>query len=121
MIVESISILVILFLMLVIFLREHRYEYARTSGILMILPGSYLVSYFIGFAVYRLLGTAPRANILLIGIIIGLIAACMLVGLMVYHIRKPKLKLAYACTNGLFLLILGILMLFDTLQRSLSF
>lgn len=119
MIVESVAILVILFLMLMIFLREQRYEYARTAGILMILPGSYLVSYAIGFSVYRLIGSAPRANILLIGIIIGLIAACILVGLMIYHIRKPKLKLAYACTNGLFLLILGVMMLFDTLQKSL--
>lgn len=117
MIVESISILIIIMLILVIFVRERRYEYAKTAGILMILPGAYVLSFFSSLAIHRIFNNNSIV-IILTGIVIGLIIAGMLIGLMAYHIKKPKLRAVYISTNGAFILIVGMIMLFDTVNRT---
>ena len=117
MVVESISISVIIFLILLIFIREKRLEYAKTAGILLILPGSYLISFFISFAFNRFFDL-NRNDIVLIGSIIGLIASCLLIGFIAYKIKKNNLRLLYCLTNGVFILVLGLIMIFDTISRN---
>lgn len=116
MIVESFAMSVIILLILFIFVREKRFEYAKTAGILLILPGSYLVGIFASIGFYKLF-SINRNYVVLLGTIMGLIASCLLIGLMAYHIKKSNLKLAYIFINGIFILVIGIIMIFDTIFR----
>ena len=109
---ESIAILIVILLILIIFIREHCNEYAKTAVILMILPGTYILSYIITLFVDRFFHI-QNYYIVFVGIIIGLIITCFLIGLMAYHIKRKSLKIMYICMNGLILLSLTIIMLLD--------
>ena len=52
---EAIAIIVVILLMFIIFLREHRLEYAKTAVILMILPGMYAISCVVASVARKLL------------------------------------------------------------------
>ena len=107
---ESIAIIVVILLMFIIFLREHRLEYAKTAGILMILPGTYAISCVVASVANRLL-SVEQMHIIFYGVIVGLILACILIGCMANKIGKKKLRVLYVSVNGLFVLILTIIML----------
>lgn len=110
MFVESIAIIVVILLIFIIFLREHRIEYAKTTAILTILPASYALSYFISYIMNKLF-SINSTYIIFYGIIIGLILTCILIGCMAYAINQKKLRIIYVSMNGLFVLILTIIMM----------
>lgn len=110
MFVESIAIIVVILLIFIIFLREHRIEYAKTAAILTILPASYALSYFISYAINKLF-SVDSTYIIFYGIIIGLILTSILIGCMAYAINQKKLRIIYVSMNGLFILILTIIMM----------
>ena len=114
MVVESVSILAIIFLILILFLREKRYEYARTAGILTLLPAGYLLGYLFSYLAYSLCGFSG-GELLLIFTLIGVLSSGLMIGLMGYHIKRVRLRIAYCLINGLFIAVVGILMIFDTL------
>ena len=110
MFVESIAIIVVILLIFIIFLREHRIEYAKTAAILTILPVSYALSYFISYLINKLF-SINSTYIIFYGILIGLILTCILIGCMAYEINQKKLRVIYVSMNGLFVLILTIIMM----------
>lgn len=116
MIVESIAILVVIILILILFLREKRYEYAQTVGILAILPISYLIGYLIEYLAYNM-DVALNGELLLIFTLVGVLSAGLMIGLMGYKIKRIRLRVLYCSINGLFIVIVGILMIFDTLNK----
>lgn len=117
MVVESISMIIILTLIMFIFLREKRFEYAKTTAILLILPASYLLGVFLSYA-FNIMFDVLRNNVVLLFSILGIIATCILIGLMAYHIKNGRLRCVYVLINGIFILIIGIVMIFDTINRT---
>ena len=107
---EAIAIIVVILLIFIIFLREHRIEYAKTAVILMILPGMYALSCVVSSVINKLL-SVDETYIIFYGVIVGLILACILIGCMAHKIGKKKLRVVYISMNGLFVLILTIIML----------
>lgn len=110
MFVESIAIIVVILLIFIIFLREHRIEYAKTAAILIILPASYALSFFISYIINKLF-SINSTYIIFYGIIIGLVLTCILIGCMAYAINQKKLRVIYVSMNGFFVLILTIIMM----------
>ena len=104
------SIIVVILLMFIIFLREHRLEYAKTAAILMILPAMYALSCVAASVANRLL-SVEETHVIFYGVIVGLILACILIGCMANKIGKKKFRVVYVSVNGLFVLILTIIML----------
>lgn len=107
---ESIAITVVILLIFIIFLREHRIEYAKTAAILTILPISYAFSYIISYVINKLF-SVNSTYIIFYGILIGLILTCILIGCMAHAINQKKLKIIYVSMNGIFVLILTIIMM----------
>ena len=107
---EAIAIIVVILLMFIIFLREHRIEYAKTAAILMILPGTYAMSCVISSILSKFF-SVDETYIIFYGVIVGLILTCILIGCMAYKIGKKKLRAVYVSMNGLFVLILTAIML----------
>ncbi len=116
MVVESVAILAVIILILILFLREKRYEYARTAGILAILPISYLIGYLIEYLAYTM-QCLLNGELLLIFTLIGVLSTGLMIGLMGYKIKRIRLRVLYCSINGLFIAIVGILMIFDTLNK----
>lgn len=114
MIVESVAILLIIFLILIIFLREKQYDYARTAGILMLLPGSYLIGYLLTYFSSCLFGFGG-SQILLVVNLLGILSSGLLIGVMACYIKRKRLRVVYCVTNGLYIAVIGVLMIFNTL------
>ena len=114
MITESIIIIILIAVISGVFLREKRYDYAKSTGILLIVP----LTYLLGFALSRpiaILKQVERIDVILIATIIGLIISCILLGLRCISIKQKKLKVAYLMINGMFIGIISLIFIYDTL------
>lgn len=111
MVVESLCIIVIILLIAFIFLRDKRYEYARSAMMLLIVPVSYLIAYGLSYPLMPLLD-CHQSTILIVGIVIGMVAAAIMQGLTGLSIKKQSLRAAYLIMSGLFILVLGLIFIF---------
>ena len=114
MVTEAIIIIILIAVISGVFLREKRYDYAKSTGVLLIMP----LAYLFGFALSRPIATlkqVERIDVILVAIIIGLMISCILLGLRCISIKQKKLKLAYLIVNGAFIGIISLIFIYDTL------
>ena len=122
MINEFAAIFIIIILVAVIFSKKWRSEYVKTAYGLAVLPGSYILSYFFCFVLSRCsslrlkvaqsfpsLAVASK-TIMICGIVVGLMASCITLGVIMSKIRKKNLRLKYILINGFFVSILTLIM-----------
>ena len=116
MIVESLSVLIILLVMFILFLRAHRKAYAFSTQPLAYVPLIMLLGYPIATF---LAGLFPvQASYLHIALILlALIVACVSFGLMTHHFRSRKIRALYVASCGLFTFILTLVFVFYLLNH----
>ena len=91
MVTEAIIIIILIAVISGVFLREKRYDYAKSTGVLLIMP----LAYLFGFALSRPIATlkqVERIDVILVAIIIGLMISCILLGLRCISIKQKKAK-----------------------------
>ena len=114
--VEAISVLIILLVMFILFLRAHRKAYAFSVQPLAYVPLMMLLGYPISVF---LAGFFPaQANILhIVLILLALLVACVSFGLMTHHFRSRKIRVLYIVCCGLFTFILTLVFVFYLLNN----
>lgn len=115
MIVESLSIILIILGIFVVFLRSKRADYALSTIPLAIVPAAQLLSELFVPSISR--GLSLDAAIVQVGVVAGsLIIACIVMGLMSNQIRSKRSRGTYLAVCGMFLLILSSVFIHSTLS-----
>lgn len=112
MIVESACIIILILAISVVFMRQRRFDYAKATGILLIVPACNLLAAFISKPLSRL-QHVDREDVMIIAIILGLIISCILLGLRCIHIKGKRLRLAYLIVNGVFIGLLSLIFIYN--------
>lgn len=109
MLVESIAILMVLFAMVVIFLRARRKDYAAATAPLLIVPGANALMEIINESVGYLLPIDIRAAI----VVAGLAVSVALLGIFCTRFEKKKAKYSYLFLCGGFITLLSMIFLYS--------
>ncbi len=115
MIVECIAIIFIILCIVIVFLRAKRTSYALAVLPLLIVPVLHILAIYCS-RTFSLLFSLDR-NLVMIGIdALGLIAACLLLGLASGNISSKKSRFYYLILTGAFLVILSWVLIANNLK-----
>ena len=112
MLAASIAIVIVLQLMSFLFLRDKKFDYMKSSLILAIVPLSHLLSFALSRPLSVIKGVV-RGDVIVIGLVAGLMLSCILLGLMSFKIKRHRLKVTYLVVNGLFVGILSLIFIYN--------
>lgn len=112
MLAASVAIVIVLLLMSFLFLRDKKYDYMKSSLILAIVPFSHLISFGLSRPLSIIRGVV-RGDVIVIGLVVGLMVSCILLGLMTFKIKSRRLKFTYLLVNGLFVGIVSLIFIYN--------
>lgn len=114
MVVESMAILMVLAVMLVLFLRAHKRDYAISVIPLMIVPAMHLVAQLIG----EMKSLPLLPDIQAAADVLGLAIAVAMMGMFCTKYRSRRAKYGYLCVCGGFVTALTIIFICNTYIHS---
>lgn len=114
MLVECISIVMIILLMAVVFLRAHRKDYAVTTLPLLILPLLHIFSLWAAKPISRIFPLEPAGVMVAIDAT-ALIISCTALGFFSHRITAKKPRMVYLLFCGIFVTILTWVLISNTL------
>ena len=112
MIKESVCIIVLIGIITILFLRDRRTDCAKLTSVLMIVPLSNLLAALLAKPLSSI-KNVERLDIRIVGIVLGLIVSCLLLGLFSNHIQKKRFRTVYLAINGLFVAVLSLIFIYN--------
>ncbi|HIZ56827.1 MAG TPA: hypothetical protein H9671_11675 [Firmicutes bacterium] len=117
MLVESIAILCVLLLVVVVFLRAKKYEFAIASITLIIVPVGNVLAILLSYPIARQIPGVETADVAITINVAALILSCMILGFISHRIRTRSARSVYMILTGLFVGILSWLFIFSALTE----
>ncbi|MDF2567095.1 MAG: hypothetical protein K0R90_551 [Oscillospiraceae bacterium] len=113
--VECISIILIILAIFVVFLRNKRYDYAFSTVTLAILPFFHIAVSTVVREFF--IDSSINTDSLTVTVdAVALVSSCILLGFLSQKIQSKRSRIAYLGSCGLFLVILFVLFITDTLK-----
>lgn len=115
MVMENVAILVIIGIMIVVFLRAKRPQYALSVIPFLFVPGIHLLGLYVADDLAK--GMDFTAHQISVGVdILALVVGCLLLGLLSHNILSRKSRSVFLIMGGLFNLLLTWILILDTIQ-----
>lgn len=109
MLVEALAITIIFFVMIFIFLRAGKKEYALATAPLLAVPIFQIIANVLNQLVGKYISLEVKSLILIVGLAVGVI----LIGTMSSLLKGNRTKIAYMLTCGGFTTVLAIIFLYN--------
>ena len=115
MVMENVTILIIIGIMIVVFLRAKKTQYALSVIPFVFVPGTHLLGLY--FAQRLDFGMGFTVHQISVGIdILALVVGCLLLGLLSHNILSKKSRSVFLVMGGLFNLLLTWILILNTIQ-----
>ena len=108
MVVECVAIVVVLLAIMLVFLRSHKKSYILAIVPLLFVPVAFLITTLLS---HKLVGM-PLGVFRISGTLLGLVSACLMLGILASRMKSKKRRYIYLVTSGMFLLLLTWCLIF---------
>ena len=102
MVVECVAILTVLMAVIFVFLRSHKKSYVLATSPLLFVPAAFLLATLFS----RNLTGMTLGVFRITGVLVGLVCACLMLGMLSVRMKSAKKRYIYLITTGTFLLLI---------------